>query len=235
MKNNLTFLILFLTQILVGQRLTKNGDKILGSTEDDAIFQSVQAINGNIYAVGETYSLTKGGSDGYLVILNPLGNEIVEKRFGGERDDAFYSIAALSDGTFALAGRTKSKGNGKFDAWVVYVDKDGNRVREDRVLGTSADDEFRVAVASEDGSVFFAGTRNEQKDADIWIVKELSGKTVFEKQVSLGHYVKNVKSGVSDTEGGLVLLGDTKRTDAVKGDDIWVSQIDKNGRTHDLQ
>ncbi len=233
MKNILTGITLLLTSVLVGQSLNKSGEKIIGGDAKDIIYQSLQALNGNIYAVGETESQTKGGSDGYLIILNPYGQEVIERRFGGAEDDVLQSIAALPNGNFVLVGSTKSKGN-KSQAWVLYVDDKG-RVLTEKVYGGAGDDAFNVAVATDDGGVLFAGFQNDQKQADVWLVKEIDEKMVFDKQFSLGRYVKNIKSGVSDTEGGLVLVGDTKKTETVKGGDIWVCKIDRDGKATAFQ
>jgi hypothetical protein len=233
MKKYLTLITLFFTQFLIAQQLNKSGEKIIGGAEKDVIYQSLQALNGNIYAVGETSSQSKGGSDGYLIILNPFGQEMIERRFGGASDDVLLSIAALPNGNFVLAGTTESKGNGKTDAWAIYVDEKG-RVLNEKTYGTSGNDAFNVVVATDDGSVFFAGTQNDQKQSDIWVVKEVDTVLVFDKQFSIGKYVKNIRSGVADTEGSLVLVGDTKKTETVKSGDIWVSKIDKNGKSAPL-
>jgi hypothetical protein len=229
MKKYLTLITLFFTQLLVAQQLNKSGEKIIGGSEKDVIYQSLQALNGNIYAVGETSSQSRGGSDGFLIILNPFGQEIIERRFGGASDDVLQSIAALPNGNFVLAGTTESKGNGKTDGWVIYVDDKG-RILNEKTYGTAGDDAFNVVVATDDGSVFFAGSQNDQKQSDIWVVKEVDTVLVFNKQFSIGRYVKNIRSGVADTEGSLVLLGDTKKTETVKSGDIWVTKIDKQGK-----
>ncbi len=230
MKNIITFLGLMYAPFLMAQQLNKSAERIIGGTENEVIYQAVQAQNGSVYAVGETYSQTKGGSDGYLIILNAFGQEFTERRFGGEEDDKLESIAALPNGNFVLAGSTKSRGNGRVDGWVLYVDDKGNMVSE-KTYGTPGNDAFNVVVATADGSVFLAGFRDDQKQSDVWVVKETDEKKVFDKFFQIGLHVKNIKSGVADTEGGLVLLGDTKKTAMVKGEDIWLMKIDKMGNT----
>jgi hypothetical protein len=227
MKSIITILALAFAPLLMAQQLNKSGEKIIGGAENEVIYQSLQALNGNVYAVGETFSQTKGGSDGYLIILNPFGQEMAEKRFGGAEDDVFQSIAALPNGNFALAGSTKSKGNGRSDGWLVYVDGKGNLLSE-KMYGSTGDDAFMVVVATNE-AVYLAGYQNDQKVSDFWVVKEADGKLVFDKQFQVGQSIKNIKSGVSDTEGGIVLVGDTKKTDAVKGGDVWIAKIDKSG------
>ncbi|MBL7817945.1 MAG: caspase family protein [Saprospiraceae bacterium] len=219
---NLLSVLLFLLPFATLAQLTKIVTKpSIGEDNDEVIYQAVQALNGKIYAVGETSSKTKGGSDGFLLILDPFSQLKIERKFGGEEDDVLQSIAALPNGNFVLVGKTRSKGNGKFDAWVIYVDDKGI-VIEDKVYGSPGNDAFNVVTASDNGSVFFVGYLNDQKQSDLWFVKEVNGKETFNKTLMLGN-VKNIKSGV-DTEGGVVLVGDTK-----KDEDAWVAQFDKSG------
>ena len=233
MKNIITCLAIFYAPLIMAQQLNKNAERIIGGSENEVIYQAIQALNGSVYAVGETFSQTKGGSDGYLIILNPFGQEVAERRLGGDEDDKLESIAALPNGNFVLVGSTRSKGNGKADAWVVYVDDKGKMLNE-KTYGTAGDDAFNVVVANEDGSVFFAGYQNDQKQSDLWVVKETNERKVFDKLFTIGRHVKNIKSGVGDTEGGLVLLGDTKKTELVKGDDIWLFKMDKMGNVTNI-
>lgn len=226
MKNTLTFIALLFTPFLMAQQeLDKKNFKTIGGPGDDIIHQSIQALNGNVYAVGETSSNTKGGADGYLIILNPFSQEKpIEKRFGGSADDVFQSIAALPNGNFVLAGKTSSKGNGKSDGWVMYINDKGNPISE-KVYGGADNDGFNVVATSDNGDVFLAGYV-EQKGIDLWLIKEVEGKLVSDKKFSIGS-IKNIKSGVADTEGGLVLVGDTKKSETTNKDDIWVMKIDK--------
>lgn len=228
MKNTLTFIALLFTPFLMAQQeLDKKNFKTIGGSSDEIIHQSLQALNGNVYAVGETYSDTKGGADGYLIILNPFSQEKpVEKRFGGSEDDVFQSIAALPNGNFVLAGRTSSKGNGKSDAWVIYINDKGNPLSE-KVYGGAGIDGFNVVTTSDDGTVFFAGYY-DQKGADLWLIKEVNGEKVTDKKFNIGS-IKNIKSGVADTEGGIVLVGDTKKSEMTNKEDIWIIKIDKTG------
>ena len=233
MKKIITLLAILYTPFVMAQQINKTAERIIGGTGNEVIYQALQALNGNVYAVGETFSETKGGSDGYLIILNAYGQEVTERRFGGEEDDILQSIAALPNGNFVLVGSTKSKGNGKSDAWVVYVNDKG-QVLSEKTYGTVGDDAFNVVVTTDDGQVFFAGYQNNQKQSDVWVVKEADEKKIFDKQFNIGRHVKNIRSGVGDTEGGLVLIGDTKKTELVKGDDIWLFKIDKFGNASNI-
>ena len=188
MKVIITILALAFAPLLMAQQINKSAERLIGGTENEAIHQSLQALNGSVYAVGETYSQTKGGSDGYLIILNPFGQEVAEKRFGGAEDDVFQSIAALPNGNFVLVGSTKSKGNGRADAWVVYIDDKGT-VLSEKTYGTKGNDAFNVVVANDEGHVFFAGFQDEQNLSDLWVVKEIEGKMAFDKQFTIGRQI----------------------------------------------
>ena len=49
-----------------------------------------------------------------------------DRTYGGVEGDYADSIVALSDGGFAVAGYTESKGAGNRDMWVLRLDEAGN-------------------------------------------------------------------------------------------------------------
>ena len=52
------------------------------------------------------------------------GNQQWDKTFGGSGDDSAYSLIQTSDGGFAIAGWTYSKGAGDRDLWLVKYKRD---------------------------------------------------------------------------------------------------------------
>lgn len=49
-----------------------------------------------------------------------------DKTFGGSEYDEAFSIIQTTDGGYAVAGYTRSKGAGWDDAWVLKLDEQGN-------------------------------------------------------------------------------------------------------------
>ena len=66
------------------------------------------------------------GTDFWLVKTDPNGNIQLNQTYGGTETDHAYAVVETSSGGFALAGFTKSYGNGGQDYWLVKTDEYGN-------------------------------------------------------------------------------------------------------------
>ena len=49
-----------------------------------------------------------------------------DRTLGGSNDDGDPSLIQTTDGGYAIAGRTNSKGAGNRDLWVIKLDAQGN-------------------------------------------------------------------------------------------------------------
>ena len=64
-------------------------------------------------------------SDALIFKLDSVGNKIWDQTFGGGAADATKFIQQTNDEGYAVAGRTKSKGAGGSDPWVLKLDENG--------------------------------------------------------------------------------------------------------------
>jgi hypothetical protein len=219
----LTFCIVNLSfaQKTAHPRFNISGEKGRGSNEEIILHQTIQASDGRVISVGATTSSTLGGSDGYIVIFNPMEQGVKAKRFGGRRDDVFNSITQLADGTFLIAGSTTQKG--KEEAWLFQIDEAGDSIRAD-VFARAGLTAFQSVLATDDGGAFLIGTYPINNKKDIICLKIKDWVVQFETKLNLLGDIKNIKSAVLAADGGVVMVGDTQ-----KNDDIWVAKIDKKG------
>ena len=49
-----------------------------------------------------------------------------DRTYGGSGDDGAFSLIQTTDGGYAVAGVTTSKGAGRLDFWVIKLDEQGN-------------------------------------------------------------------------------------------------------------
>ncbi|MEA3370391.1 MAG: hypothetical protein U9Q40_03555 [Campylobacterota bacterium] len=93
----------------------------------------------------------------YLDIIEraPNTKTTFEKTYGGEYDDEAKSIIALKDG-YLLVGQTQSFGEGNSDAYIIKVDKLGNKIYSAAFGGRNAD--VANAVVEMDDGFMIAGT-----------------------------------------------------------------------------
>lgn len=107
---------------------TVEWDKVYYSTGDDYLASIVQCSD-----LGYALAGRRGGSglnygDFWLIKTDTVGNALWNKTYGGERDDWAYSMVQTSDGGYAIAGETRSFGEGDADAFLVKTDGNGETV-----------------------------------------------------------------------------------------------------------
>jgi Caspase domain len=204
-------------------RFEKTYEKFKTSNDAITLRQTIATSNGRAVSVGETDAKTMGGTDAYIVIFNPMGQEILEKRMGGAKDDGFNAVVQLPDGTFLAAGYTKSKDK-KQKGWLVHF-SDLGKILDERIDDCET---FQTIAVGEDGAAYvFSGGRDEE--TELKCLKMSDTTVVFNKKYSLKGAVKNIKSAVCTTDGGVVVIGDTKKSGDINNEDIWLLKLDKQG------
>jgi len=105
-------------------KLDPNGNfvwaKKVGAQYTDAVKDLSVDINGNLYVIGHfdypsdfdpgpgTFTLTPTGVDVFFLRLNPDGNFVFAKSFGGNGQDAGFAIETSSSGDIFLAGEFRA-------------------------------------------------------------------------------------------------------------------------------
>jgi hypothetical protein len=149
--------------------------------------------------------------------------------YGGAERDYANSIVALSDGGFAVAGRTSSKGAGGGDMWVLRLDEAGN-VAWDHTYGGAKWDETSSIVALADGGFAVAGGTYSKGAGyeDMWVLRlDEAGNVVWDHTYG-GASVDQANSIVALADGGFAVAGYTRSKGAGEGD-MWVLRLDEAG------
>ena len=206
-------------------RIQKSGERFRENAYQTALRQTIILSNGKAAAVGSIDSKTNGGSDGYLVLFNPMGQDVTDRNIGGTKDDGFNSIAQLPDGTLLAAGFTRSSESKKQMAWLVQVN-DSGRVLRERTFDLAA---FQSVLVGDDGTAYLLGTGRNDQQIELKCVKISDWKVIFDKNYSFGNSLKDIKSATLAQDGGVVLVGNTQKSGEVNSDDIWVIKVDKTG------
>lgn len=163
-------------------KLNANGDKVwtksFGGSEIENGYAGTSAGDGNFLIVGDSRSTDqdvtnpKGNADLWAVKFNASGGKIWDKSFGGTQFDTARSIERLPDGTYLMAGATRSSdgdvssNNGENDAWVVIMDANGTLIFE-KAIGGSNFDFGDDAILAHDGTSILMVGNTESNDKDI--------------------------------------------------------------------
>ncbi len=135
-------------------KINKTGDliweKSFGGSEIDEARAITTTNDENFIIIGDTRSSNKdvtknnGGADLWVIKINPDGNLIWQKNYGGSSFDVGRSVHKTLDGGFIISGSSRSADNeitnkGQNDAWVLKIDKNGNQQWQKTIGGTEID------------------------------------------------------------------------------------------------
>jgi len=237
------------------QKLDPNGNlewrRYFGGTNNDRIFNVLQAHDGNYLLVGASESTDfdikngNGSYDFWVIKIDTKGTMLWEKSYGGSGIDQGRAAIKTNDGNYIIVGAAiSSDGNisnskGNSDAWVIKIDENGTMLWEKSFGGSG----FDAAFAIDNGKGIFSSyviagnskssdgdTSKNNGENDFWVIKiDNSGKLLFEK--SLGGSGLDFAHGVIETsDQKIVVVGETESSDmdvaANHGKkDIWIAKI----------
>jgi len=152
------------------------GESMWNQTYGGSYIDEARAVvslgDGGFALAGETWSSGAGWADYWLVRTDSSGNLVWDQTYGGAGWDGAAALSVLSDGGFALAGYTESKGGGGKDFWLVRTDSQGGEVW-DAAAGGALGDAARGLLPFADGSFAVAGhtASSGAGDKDFWLVR----------------------------------------------------------------
>ena len=228
--------------------------KTFGGTDNEQGNEILQTIEGGYILTGWTasnngnISTNYGGTDFWVIKLDPSGNLEWEKNFGGTSGDFGVSIKQTYEGGFIIGGVTYSNdidlsGDTRFtpDFWVVKLNSTGN-IEWHKTLGGSSFDYIDDIEQSIDGGYIIGGRvlsddgniTNNQGGYDSWIIK-LNSVGEIQWQKTFGGTGNDYLFDIQKTiDGGFITIGSTTSNDGDvsinKGNgDCWVVKFNETG------
>jgi hypothetical protein len=139
-----------------------NGDTIwtrtFGGTASDRGYSLTLSSDGGVVVAGFTVSFGAGAGDVYVIKVDPSGNPVWEKFYGGPEEDGAYSIAGMPDGGFITAGDTKSFGMGAQNVYALRLDNNGDSLWSRTYGGIDHYTASDIAATSDSGAVMIGIT-----------------------------------------------------------------------------
>ncbi|RLD20900.1 MAG: hypothetical protein DRI69_05350 [Bacteroidetes bacterium] len=143
--------------------------KTYGGSDDDQANDIVPLDDGSFLVIGESESfdgdktVSLGKSDLWIVKLDADGNILWEKTYGGSDTDIGLRGELLSNGLVTVTAITRStdghlNGNkGAEDAWVLFIDQDGD-IEQAMNYGGTANDVLNAIAVTVDDVPWYVGT-----------------------------------------------------------------------------
>lgn len=217
------------------------GSKIIACTNGDFLVAgNSESSNGNV-------SSNKGSRDAWIVRLNPSGQIIWEKNFGGSKFDVATSAIELMDGNFIVTGYTSStngdvtNNHGSFDAWLLKISSSGSLQWQKTFGGTNNDFAESVSFTADGGYILGGSSYSNNGnvtgnhgDEDFWVVKTDSlGVIQWQRSVGGSGY-EQCFSAIVLNDGTYLAVGVSNSNNgdlsgSHGGYDCMVARIDQNG------
>lgn len=163
----------------------------------------------------------------YVNAVNTKGQRNGIKRYGGEDEERAKSIIEVSDG-YVIAGETDTWTHGRKDAYVVKIDKNGNRIWHN-AFGFRYDEIANQVISTRDGGYITIGTTDSDisNQKDMYVVKiDANGNRQW--QYHYGSRENEEGYGIVEVNDGYVMTGYTKDTKNYDSD-AYIVKIDKEG------
>ncbi len=163
----------------------------------------------------------------YVNAINSDGVRNGIKRYGGSKEDEANSILNVADG-YVIAGYTRTWGHGGKDAYVIKLDKEGNRIWHN-AFGFSYDEVANQIIQTSDGGYILVGTTDSdiRNQREIYVVK-ISANGSREWQGHYGSREDEEGFGIVEVDDGYVIAGYTKKTESYSSD-AYLLKLSKRG------
>jgi uncharacterized protein (DUF2147 family) len=166
-----------------------------------------------------------------LVKLDPLGNPVWQRTYGGPSEESAIAFVELSDRGIAVCGSTsfQSDGGGK-SLLFLRLDPSGGIVWQTSVQREADGGVFSLSVTL-DGGLIVAGTVDEDTTGfrwDAWAMKLAAGGAVEWTKTYHGNYGDGFFSIVATPDGGYLAAG-TTRSFSGQGERAMLAKLSSNG------
>ncbi len=188
----------------------------------------IELAEGGFALVGNEGSFGGGGTDGWIVVVDEEGDQVWSENFGGAGYDRFYDVIEIDDG-FIVSGYTGSMGAGRFDFWLMMLDREGDQVWS-RTYGGRDHERCSEAIRLDNGNYLLIGGTSSfgEGNGDAWVVMTDDEGDELWRQAYGGNQVDGLNMGFQIDEDEFVLTGHTGSFGA-GGADMWFVRINDEG------
>ncbi len=202
--------------ILVWSKYLDNG----GSQLPSAIARTID----NNYIIVGSIAGDNGKDDVQLLKIDPRGNQIWSRNYGGDVSESASDVVALADGGFVITGENDAGADIESDILVVRFDALGN-ARWQKTIGTDRSDVGNAIAALDSGYAVVGNSKNAigfDNDIALYRLSE-QGEIVWEVRLE-NNFLEEGRDVVSTQDGGIAIAGTINDKP-----DVLIAKFDKDG------
>jgi len=196
----------------------------------DEAYRIIQTNDDNFMILGFKY-LDGRDREIWLVKIDPEGDMLWNKTYGGKDYETGSAIAATDDDGYIVVGDTYSNSKGVDDVLVIKIDSEGKKEWMKRFGGKKSDAASSV-IPMKDAYIVVANTESEsQGEADAWLIKiNEDGMNKWERRFAGEEDDKFLfDESIKTSDGGFIIIG-KKELDGEDQSELWVLKLDKEGK-----
>lgn len=203
--------------------------KSYGGKRTDLGYSVAQAQDDGFVLAGASQSFGMGGADVLFIKIDPDGEVVWSKTYGGSGWDEAYEVTPTADGGYVLAGRTNSFGSGDGDAYCVKVNSFGDELWSRTYGGVNNEDAQQIKQTADSGFIIVGHTQSfGAGNADVYLVKtDAAGNVEWTKTYGGPNY--DYGNSVQQTaDGGYIVSGQTNSFGFNNGE-VLLLKVDESG------
>jgi len=204
-------------------------ERSFGGAGEDAARSVTQLPGGDYIIAGKTTSFKAVDNDIYILRVDPLGNLVWQRNYGGGGADDAAQVINVSGGLIVV-GSSSSTRTGQRDIYLMKIKSDGQLVW-DKLLGGNDYEDGSGVVELPDGGLAVIGTTKSYGagSSDIYLIRLNSeGETLWEKTYG-GPYLDHGSALALTPDNGFLILGWTKSYGEGR-EDFYLIRTDSTGR-----
>lgn len=203
-------------------------EKNYGGTGFEEGIDIIETNDGNLMLIGTTTSSGNGLKDIHVIKVDTNGIMIWENTFGGSLDDSPADVIETSTGEFCIAGTTESFGAGSRDIYLVWIDQNGNFLRQATHGGTDIDGSAELIETTNQNIMLYGYTRNYgAQDRDLYLLKTNNlGDSLWSQRYGGSGYEESQSFKVNQN-GDYILCGHSSSVDPLHN--MFGVKVDTSG------
>nr|MBN2276625.1 hypothetical protein [candidate division Zixibacteria bacterium] len=204
-------------------------ERHFGGADEDAGKSAVQLSDGSYVIAGVTRSFKAVDNDIYLLGVDPAGELIWQRNYGGGGSDDAAKIIISRDHNLVVVGSSSSTPDGQSDIYLFKVNREGELIW-DRMLGGHDYEDGSDVIELPDGGLAVIGTTRSYGagNTDIYLARlNKDGEILWEK--TFGGADLDHGSALTLIPGGDFLILGWSKSFGNQREDFYLARVNHSG------